>query len=61
MLNIEQIRERLSDRNLSEVARRLKITRPYLSAIKNGRVTPSYKLVEKLSDYIEGKLTEAGE
>lgn len=54
MLSIEQIREKLKDRNLAEVSRRLGITRVYLSAIKNGRVTPSYKTVEKLSDYLGG-------
>lgn len=53
MLSIEQVRARLEDRNLAEVARRVEVTRVYLSAIKNGRVTPSYKMVKKLSDYLE--------
>lgn len=54
MLSTEQIAEKLSDRNLSEVARRLKITRPYLSAIVNGHKKPSYELLKKISDYLEG-------
>lgn len=53
MLSIEQIREKLKDRNLAEVSRRLGVTRVYLSAIRNGHVTPSYKMVAALSDYLE--------
>lgn len=55
MLSIEEIREKLGDRNLSEMSRRLNITRVYLSAIRNGRVTPSYHMVERLSNYLQGK------
>ena len=55
MLKIEEIRERLSDRNLSEVARRIGITGAYLAAIASGGRTPSYAVLEKISDYLEGK------
>lgn len=55
MLTIEQIKERLSDRNLAEVARRLGVTRAYLSAITNDRVKPSYVMLTRLSDYLETK------
>ncbi len=55
MLKIEEIRERLSDRNLSEVARRIGITGAYLAAIASGERTPSYAVLEKISDYLEGK------
>lgn len=54
MLTIEQIQERLSDRNLAEVARRLNVTRAYISALKNGKVKPSYPMLTKLSHYLEG-------
>lgn len=54
MLSIEQIREKLKDRNLTEVSKRINITRVYLSAIRSGKVTPSYKTVALLSDYLEG-------
>lgn len=55
MLKIEEIRERLSDRNLSEVARRIGITGAYLAAIASGERTPSYAVLVKISDYLEGK------
>jgi plasmid maintenance system antidote protein VapI len=35
-MTLENIRENLSDRNLAEVARRIGVTRAWLSAIKNG-------------------------
>lgn len=50
-MNLDQIREKLSDRNLSEVARRVGVTRAYISAIKTGVVT-------KLSEHTHKKLTE---
>lgn len=53
MLSIEEISQRMSDRNLSEVSRRLNITRPYLSAIVNGKAKPSYDMLKKISDYLE--------
>lgn len=53
MLSIEQIKSRMSDRNISEVARRLNITRPYLSNIINGKYKPSYDMLKKISDYLE--------
>lgn len=54
MLTLEQIKERLSDKNLSEVARRIGVTGAYLSAIVRGsKVNPSYEIVKKLSDYLE--------
>lgn len=54
MLKIEEIREQLSDRNLAEVARRIEVTRAYLSAIQRGSiVSPSKDMIKKLSDYLE--------
>ena len=53
MLTIEQIRDRLSDRNLAEVARRIDVTRPWLSAVVNDKVPVSDSMIEKLSNYLE--------
>jgi len=53
MLDLEQIKEKLSDRNLAEVARRISVTRSYLSGIASGKITPSYKMLKKISDYLE--------
>ena len=54
MLTIEQIADRMSDRNLAEVARRLGVTRAWLSAIINGKAKPSYDMLLKISEYLEG-------
>lgn len=54
MLTLEQIKEKLKDRNLSEVGRRLGMTRAYLSALARGKFQPSYENLKKLSDYLEG-------
>lgn len=48
-MTLELIKEKLSDRNVAEVARRLGVTRAYLNAVKNGSV-------EKLSDHMHDKL-----
>lgn len=56
MLTIEEIREALSDRNLSEVSRRLngKYSGAYLRAIESGKApNPSYECVKTLSEYLE--------
>jgi transcriptional regulator with XRE-family HTH domain len=54
MLNLEQIKEKLSDKNLSEVGRRIGVTRAYLSAICRGYASnPSYQMLKKISDYLE--------
>jgi transcriptional regulator with XRE-family HTH domain len=55
MLDIVEIRRRLQDRNLSEVARRIGFTRAHLSNIYNGKADGSYKVLKLLSDYLEGK------
>lgn len=54
MLTIEEIREKLSDRNLSEVGRRLGIKPTWMTDfVRNKRPNPSYEMVKKLSDYLE--------
>jgi transcriptional regulator with XRE-family HTH domain len=60
MLTIEQIREKLKDKNLSEVGRRIGFTGAYLSAICRGVAkNPSYEMVKKISDYLEGDNNES--
>lgn len=54
MLEIEEIKIKLSDRNLAEVARRIGVTRSYLSAICKGK-KPGYETIKKLSDYLDEK------
>ena len=54
MLTLDEIIKKLQDRNLSKVAAECKLTRPFLSAIRNGHVkNPSYETIKKLSDYLE--------
>ena len=56
MLSLEEIREKLKDRNLSEVSRRTGIGYANLAAIANGtRNNPSYQVLKPLCDYLEGK------
>jgi len=56
MLTIDQIKERLADRNLREVSRRTGIGYGNLHAIATGRRTnPTYKVVKAISDYLEGE------
>jgi transcriptional regulator with XRE-family HTH domain len=55
MLDITEIRRRLQDRNLAEVARRIGFTRAHLSNMYNGKTDGSYKMLKLLSDYLEGK------
>ena len=53
MLTIEQIKTKLSDRNLAEVARRITVTRAYLSALVNDKRPIGPVMQKKLSDYLE--------
>lgn len=59
MLTLEEIIKQLDDRNLSEVGRRLGLTRAYLSAVVNGRFKPGYENLKKLSDYLGGGSADA--
>lgn len=59
MLSIEEIRKRLSDRNLSEVARRIGMKRQQLWFIASGKnENPSARTVERISNYLEGGTDE---
>lgn len=54
MLTLEEIRERLSDRNLREISRTTGVGYGNLYGIAKGlRVNPTYSVVKKLSDYLE--------
>lgn len=54
MLRLSEIRERLKDRNLMEVHRRTGIGYSNLHGISSGlKTNPTYKIIEKLSDYLE--------
>lgn len=56
MLTLEEIKERLSDRNLREVSKRTGVGYANLHAIKAGiRSNPTYSVLKPLSDYLEGK------
>ena len=46
----EEIRTQLSDRNLSEIARRINVTRSYLCHFMSGKDYPT--LTKKLESYL---------
>jgi len=54
MLTLEEIRDKLRDRNLSKVSRLSGVGYNNLYAIAKGhRKNPTYKILEKLSIYLE--------
>ena len=54
MLSIEEMKQRLHDRNLSYIARQIKTSPAWLNQFYHGKLeNPSYKTVERLSDYLE--------
>ena len=54
MLTLEEIRERLKDRNLKKVSEHLDMHYATLTRIANGGITnPTYETVEKISNYLE--------
>jgi len=56
MMTLDEVRAALNDRNLSMVAESVGVTRSYLSAIRSGKAgNPSYEMVKRLSEYLEGK------
>lgn len=55
MMTLPEIKKRLSDRNLAEVARRIGMRRQQLWLIATGQNgNPSYKTIERIADYLEG-------
>ena len=55
MLNLDQIRTALDDRNIEKVAARTGIHRNTIAAIRNGtNANPTYATMKLLSDYLAG-------
>ena len=59
MLTLEQVRDALADRNLSEVARRCGVGYSIVWRIAKGKGGASYETVKALSDYLSGALRAA--
>lgn len=58
MMTLEQIQTKLNNPqvNLSDVARHAKVTRSYISALKQGvALNPTYNLIVSISNYLESK------
>lgn len=54
MMTLEEIRRELSDRNISEVARRIGMHRQQLWLISSGiNKNPTYETLKRISDYLE--------
>jgi len=61
MLRLDQVQKRLRDRNIKEVARSTGIAYDTVLRIANGRFkSPSYFIVEQLSDYLTKDLENNG-
>ena len=58
MLTLSQIQDALKDRNIAHVSRKVGISRQQLWMIANGRVNPRATTLEKISNYIEGKIQD---
>ena len=55
MLTLSEIKRRLRDLNISEVAREIGMTRQQLWLIANGQNgNPTIRTIEKISNYLEG-------
>jgi len=60
MLNLEQIRTALDDRNVEKVSARTGIHRNTIAAIRNGvNANPTYATMKLLSDYLAGPAVDA--
>lgn len=54
MMTLDEIRHDLSDRNISEVARRIGMHRQQLWLIASGiNKNPTYETIKRISDYLE--------
>jgi transcriptional regulator with XRE-family HTH domain len=54
-MTLEQVKAALSDRNLTEVARRTGLSYPTVQGIASGKTeNPSYQSVERLAQYLAG-------
>ena len=60
-MTLEQIKAALSDRNLTEVARRTGLSYPTVYGIAKGaNNNPAYHSVKKLAQYLEGEKPHGG-
>lgn len=56
MLTLEEIKKKLADRNLSEVARRIGMHRQQLWLVASGlNKNPTLKTLKKISEYLESE------
>ena len=56
MLSVQSLKSRLKDRNVTTIANETGLSRATISAIKNGgQDTPSYPVLEKLSNYFASR------
>lgn len=57
-MTLEEIKARLSDRNLTTISERTGLSYPTVCAIASGRQkNPSYRTIKKLTDYFAGEQT----
>lgn len=55
MLTLKEIQEKLADRNLNAVARSTGLAYDTVWRVAKGRaIKPSYDVIKKISDYLEG-------
>jgi hypothetical protein len=55
VMQLEEMREKLEDRNLSKVGKEIGYTRAYLAAVRAGSKIPSYGFMVQLSKYLKNK------
>ena len=55
VLTIEEIQAALKDRRLRVVAAACGLSYPTVLAVKEGKTSPSYETIKRLSDYLNGK------
>ena len=52
-MTLEEIQESLRDKNLSDIAKQVRVTRSYIHAIAKGkRINPSYEMIKRLSQVL---------
>lgn len=55
MLSLEEIRERLQDRRLRVIAEKTSLSYPTVLNVRdNIRSNPTYEVLKKISEYLEG-------
>lgn len=55
MKKLDSVIKKLGDRNMSEIARRMRCTRVYIHAIRSGKTKPSKEFLDRLNDCLDGK------